>query len=129
MSGQRVLVVDDDPIVRDLLCEYLRQIGFEITVAGTAFEALGALRAERPDAVLLDLNMPGPVGGAAVVDQIATQVPVLSLTGSGDAEIAVRTLHAGAFDFLMKPVDLKRLADRIQSAIADGSPRRRDLTR
>ena len=125
MSGQRVLVVDDDPVVRELLCEYLRQIGFEISVAGTAFEALGVMRAERPDAVLLDLNMPGPVGGAAVVDQIATHVPVVILTGSGDAEIAVRTLHAGAFDFLMKPVDLKRLGERIKSAIADGSPRRR----
>ena len=126
MTAQRVLVVDDDPVVREMLCEYLRQIGYEISVAGTAFEALGVMRAERPDAVLLDLNMPGPVGGAAVVDQIAIHVPVVILTGSGDAEIAVRTLHAGAFDFLMKPVDLKRLGERIKSAIADGSPRRQE---
>ena len=125
-NAGRVLIVDDDVVVRDLLCEYLQQLGFQIVVAGTAFEALGAMRAERPDVVLLDLNMPGPVGGAGVVDQIAAQTPVIILTGSGDAEIAVRTLHAGAFDFLMKPVDLKRLAERIKSAIADGSPRRRE---
>ena len=126
VKAGRVLVVDDDAVVRELLREYLKQIGFEVVVAGTAFEALGVLRAERLDAVLLDLNMPGPVGGAAVVDQIASQVPVIILTGSGDAEIAVRTLHAGAFDFLMKPVDLKLLGDRVKSAIAEDSPRRRE---
>jgi len=123
VSGGRVLVVDDDAVVRDLLDEYLKQCGYEVTIAGTAFEALDVMRTGRPDVVLLDLNMPGPVGGAAVVNQLAAEVPVIILTGSGDAEIAVRTLHAGAFDFLMKPVDLKHLAERVKSAIGGGASR------
>ena len=113
--------MDDDVVVRDLLCEYLKQCGYEIVIAGTAFEAIDVMHAGRPDVVLLDLNMPGPVGGAGVVNTLAAQVPVIILTGSSDAEIAVRTLHAGAFDFLMKPVDLKYLAERVKAAIA-GKP-------
>jgi DNA-binding response OmpR family regulator len=120
VSGGRVLVVDDDAVVRDLLDEYLKQCGYEVTIAGTAFEALDVMRT---DVVLLDLNMPGPVGGAAVVNRLAAEVPVIILTGSGDVEIAVRTLHAGAFDFLMKPVDLKHLAERVKSAIGGGASR------
>lgn len=84
---------------------------------------LAAVRAGRPDVVLLDLNMPGTLHGTSVVAAIAAESPVVVITAVNDVELARRTLRDGAFDFVMKPFELRRVAELVEAAIALG-PRR-----
>jgi DNA-binding NtrC family response regulator len=122
-SLTRVLVVDDDPEVREVLGEYLERQGYDVEFAATAVGALGAVRVRRPAVVLLDLNMPGAVGGPAVVRAISGEAPVVVITAEQDLTVARRTLTDGAFDFVSKPFDLARVAEVVEAAIAHGVPR------
>ena len=121
MSRSRALVVDDEPQVRQLLRDYLAEtLGYEVIVADTAVGGLAAARAGHPDVVLLDLNMPGVLNGSSVVRAIAAEAPVIVISAVHSVEIARRTLQDGAFDFVMKPFALSRVAEIIELAIAHG---------
>src|SRR5687767_13292187 len=93
-----VLVVDDEPEIREILQEYLLGVGYEVRLAETALAALGIVRTHRPDVVLLDLQMPGAVSGDAVITAIAAETPVIVITAVTDEDRARRTLQLGAFD-------------------------------
>lgn len=110
----RVLVVDDDPIVADSLCEYLAQEGLSAASAYNATEALAAIeQADRPDStkppfgiVITDVSMPG-MNGVELLREIGRRFPsvvVVMLTGYGTIEAAVEALRLGAVDYLTKPV-------------------------
>ena len=122
VSRSRALVVDDEAQVRQLLRDYLAEtLGYEVIVADTAVGGLAAARAGHPDVVLLDLNMPGVLNGSSVVRAIAAEAPVVIISAVHSVEIARRTLQDGAFDFVMKPFALARVAEIIELAIAHGS--------
>jgi len=113
----RVLVVDDDPQVREVLQALLAGEGCETTARGDAQSALDALAGFRPDLVLSDLKMPGRDGMWLLEHVLRAQadMPVVMLTGFGDTETAVECLRRGAADYLLKPprvVDLVRALER-----------------
>ena len=112
----RVLIVDDEPLVCDLLGDFLTRRGHEVSTAADGYEALRALRVQGSDLMLLDLYMPN-LDGLGVLRGIQEQdLPagtIWTMTGMGDHDAAEESLNLGAEDFLTKPVDLKHLDWRL----------------
>jgi CheY-like chemotaxis protein len=116
-----VLVVDDEPLVRDVLARAVRAMGLQALTAGSAVEALEACRlnAGRLALVLLDLNLPG-LGGHAVLDGlpgIAPAVPVLLVTGAADLLGAEDLARLGVTGVLAKPVRLPDLEQAVRALL------------
>jgi DNA-binding response OmpR family regulator len=106
-APRRILVVDDEPDVREVLAEYLEQRGFEVLRVGSGEEALEDVRRSRPDTVLLDIAMPG-LSGVETLREIraaSADTRVIMVSGIDDVETARRTLALGAADYVPKPVD------------------------
>ena len=118
MSGQRVLVVDDDPDIRRLVGAYLRNDGFEVVEAADGEAALRLEATERPDLVVLDLMLPG-VGGMDVLRELRTRGsrPVIVLTARDDVTDRVLGLELGADDYVTKPFHPRELLARIHSVL------------
>ena len=114
----RVLVVDDDVTVRDVVCRYLERAGHEVATAGTGEEALSAFAARPPDLVVLDLMLPG-ITGLEVCRRLrqAGSVPVIMLTALGEEEHRIAGLELGADDYVAKPFSPRELALRVSSVL------------
>jgi DNA-binding NtrC family response regulator len=116
----RILIVDDDRAFRLSTAALLRADGYEVDGVADGAAAAEALRATRPDLVVLDLRMPG-VDGLGVVEALrmwGERVPILMISGFGTVETAVRALHLGADDFLTKPVEPDVLSARVADLLA-----------
>src|ERR1700750_179154 len=115
VDGTRVLVVDDDETVRAVVRRLVELAGGAGAEAATGDEALRALYAERPDIVVLDIDMPGLDGGQ-VLERIRqlTDVPVVMLSGHDDELEKVRALQSGADDYVTKPFGPQELLARLQ---------------
>lgn len=113
-----VLVVDDDRSLTSLISLKLTQRNFGVMTAHNGHEALQAIQKRRPDLVILDINMPGLNGHdvlrAMKQDPVLSAIPVLMLTASGKQQDVVGALHAGAMDYIMKPIDINDLVVRIE---------------
>ncbi len=124
MTG-RVLVVDDDPALAEMLGIVLRGEGFEPAFVADGDAALGAFRREKPDVVLLDLMLPG-TDGIEVCRQIRAEsgVPIVMLTAKGDTTDVVLGLESGADDYVVKPFKPKELIARVRARLRthDGAP-------
>lgn len=123
---RRVLVIDDDPMIRRLLQRVISGRGAQVFLAASGPEGLALAQAESFDLIITDLMMPG-MDGAAVLAQFRERypgIPVVILTGSGDYRPAVDCLKNGAFDYLNKPLRLEQLQDLLDRAIQE---RRRRL--
>ncbi len=114
----RVLVVDDDPALAEMLTIVLRGEGFETAVVSDGTRALPALRELRPDVVLLDLMLPG-MNGIDVCRAIRSEsgVPIVMLTAKTDTVDVVLGLESGADDYVMKPFKPKELVARIRARV------------
>jgi DNA-binding NtrC family response regulator len=122
----RVLVVEDQPPVRDLLVEVMRQEGYQAETAGSGEDALRALDRGLYDLVLLDINLPG-IGGMDVLQAaraLQMDAEFVMLTGYGSVESAVEAMRLGAFDYLAKPVDVDELALTAARALRERETRR-----
>jgi len=118
-SGRgRVLVVDDDPALSEMLTIVLRTEGFESRVCSTGDRALAAFREFRPDVVLLDLMLPGK-DGIDVCKEIRAEsgVPIVMLTAKSDTVDIVLGLESGADDYVVKPFKPKELIARIRARV------------
>ena len=116
----RVLVVDDEPDIRELLELTLVRMGLGVTTAGTVEEAKEHLKSERFDLCLTDMRL-GDGDGIDLVRHISglgVDLPVAVITAYGSAENAVAALKAGAFDYVSKPVGLEQLRALIRSALS-----------
>ncbi len=107
-AAAKILVVDDDCTIRRNLVRFLQSEGYEALEAANGDEALTSFRAADPDAVLLDLKMPGRDGlevlgelGPALAD-----LPVIVVTAFGGSAAAIEAMRRGAYDYLSKPFDL-----------------------
>src|SRR6266436_5731464 len=111
----RVLVIDDDHAVCEVFGEFLHEIGHEPLIRHNAETALDTLRAERPDAVLLDMCLPGMSGLDFLKHDMVRdlRVPILVISGRATESQAQECLRAGAFDFIGKPVALRRLQEAL----------------
>lgn len=115
----KVLIVDDEELVRRPVRKYLESQGFEVCEAATVQMGTAAVRAERPDAVVLDFELPD---GTALdllpaMKRADPDLPVVLLTGHGSIELAVQCIKEGAENFLTKPADLPALTTILQRAL------------
>jgi len=120
----RILVVDDDTDLLDLIAMRLTSAGYEVALATSGNEALEIFRTERPRAVLTDLRMDG-MDGHALFEHLhaeAPSVPVIILTAHGTIPDAVAATQRGVFSFLTKPFDGHELLARIAEAVALSPP-------
>jgi len=119
MAGRgRVLVVDDDPALAEMLGIVLRTEGFESRVCPTGDRALGMFREYRPDVVLLDLMLPGK-DGIDVCREIRAEsgTPIVMLTAKNDTVDVVLGLESGADDYVVKPFKPKELVARLRARV------------
>jgi two-component system response regulator MprA len=123
-GAARLLVVDDEPAVRDALRRALALEGYAVELAADGTEALAWLAAEEPDAVILDVLMPG-VDGLVVCRRLrerGSRVPVLMLTARDAVGDRVAGLDAGADDYVVKPFALEELLARVRALLRRARP-------
>ncbi len=113
-----ILVVDDEPSLRDALSYTLRKEGYRVEVAASGSEAIQAARRQRPDAVVLDVMLPG-IDGLQVCRTLRSEstVPILLLSAKGEEIDRVVGLEVGADDYLTKPFAMRELLARIRAML------------
>lgn len=118
-APQRVLVVDDEPSITELLASVLRFEGFAVETAASGLEALRLVGSFRPDVMLLDIQLPDLDGFAVQKRLVADRsaVPILFLTARDSAEDKVRGLTMGADDYVTKPFGLDELVARVRAVL------------
>lgn len=120
---RRVLVVEDESLIRMIITDHLRDAGYAVTEAGNGDEAIARLAGgDRPDLVLTDVRMPGEADGMAVlafIAQTCPAVPVIVTSGHLPAALA---RQGGAADFIAKPFDLDELLEVVRLALNAAGP-------
>ena len=117
MSGDTVLVVDDEPAIRRLLRGALQRAGFAVVEAATAREALAAVDIDKPDAVLLDLGLPDREGMELVPLIKAKGLALLVVSAREATAEKVTALDLGAYDYVTKPFDTEEVLARVRTAL------------
>ena len=115
----RILLVDDEIEILDVITEHLEREGYAVTRAVDGAEALRKVQNERPDLVLLDIMLPG-MNGLEVLRRLRRdhpKIPVIMLTGLNDEALARTTLQMGAVDYVQKPLDPGHLKRVVLAAI------------
>ena len=122
IAGATILVVDDAPPNVKLLRLILKDAGYRVLEASSGPEALETLRREKPDAMVLDVRMPGMTGYEVCReirhDPEFAALPVIMVTALSLTEERIRGIEAGATDFITKPFNKKELLARIQSSLS-----------
>ena len=115
-----IVIVDDDPAVRDALSSLLRSVGHEVQVYASAPEFLRAGRPEGPTCLVLDVRLPGGSGLDFQKELAASdiRIPIVFITGHGDIPMSVQAMKGGAIEFLTKPFRDQDLLDAIQFGLA-----------
>lgn len=124
IEPKQILLVDDDAKMLRVLSLRLESEGYQVTAASSGQEAIDHLDHTRPQFVLADLRMPD-MDGIELLTRVQERnpgLPVAILTAHGDIPEAVRATHAGAVDFLTKPIDRERLLGCLQRYLAEGEP-------
>lgn len=118
-KGYRILVIDDDFEMCDLLSEFLDREGFDVFPLMDGFEALGLLRKEEFDVIITDLKMKG-VKGLDILNEaqkLAPLTPVIMITAFGTIESAIKAMKMGAYDYITKPFQMEELLMTVQKAL------------
>ena len=117
---RRVLIVDDDPRIVQLLTEHFKQT-YTVETAMSGGEALSIVRRARPDVVVLDVMLPGMSGIHVLKELKRTDptIPVIVVTGTDSLAIANEAVRSGATTYLRKPFDLRELDQRVAEIIAN----------
>ena len=121
----KILVVDDDRVVADLVAFTVRRSGYEAIMASDAASTLRRWAEDRPDLIILDINLPGTAqlrDGFAICQHIRSQsdVPIILLTVRGEENDIVHGLEAGADDYVLKPFSPRQLVARVQAVLRRG---------
>ncbi len=119
MTRQSVLIVDDEPDIRELLDITLSRMGLTTYTAATLGEAESRVAEQQPDLCLTDMRLPDGNGVSLVeyIQQNFPQIPVAMITAHGSVETAISALKAGAFDFISKPIELDTLRRLVNTAL------------
>jgi FixJ family two-component response regulator len=121
-----VYIVDDDPLIREMLSSLLRSVGLQVGLFGSALELLQSELEDAPSCLILDIRLPG-VGGLDLQAELAKaniHIPVIFLTGHGDIPMSVKAMKAGATDFLTKPFREQEMLDAVTGALERDRKRR-----
>jgi DNA-binding response OmpR family regulator len=124
IPGPHVLVVDDEPTVREVVAGYLRRDGHTVSEAADGVTALQLLEADPPDLVVLDMMLPG-VNGLDLLRHIRANgdIPVIMLTARAEEADRVAGLELGADDYVVKPFSPRELAARVNGVLRRAAPR------
>ena len=124
--AKRILVVEDEAPIREMLCFVLEQKGYETIEAEDYADGLAKVREPYPELIVLDWMMPGGSGIQFIKqlkqDEVTRQIPVVMLTARGEEEDKVRGLEAGADDYITKPFSPKELTARLHAVMRRVSP-------
>lgn len=130
MNRQKILIVDDNPVIVKTLSMKLASSGYEVVSAADGSGAISAARKEKPALILLDINFPEEVGVAwdgfkiiawlQRVDE-GTTTPIIIISGGDPAKFKERSLQAGAVAYFQKPVDNDKLLTLIQQTLSNGA--------
>jgi two-component system response regulator AtoC len=126
-SRPRIMVVDDDERAAEIFHDKLEHSGYEVLTSGSAEEALGQLKKFQPSIIITDLRMPG-MSGLDLLERVREHMPgteVIVVTGHEDMSTAVAAMKAGAFDYVVKPVDLKQVDSLVARCLAEQDLNRR----
>ena len=125
---KRILVVDDEPSIREILAIQLSRMGYDVTIAADGEEGLEAYKKEKPDLILLDMMKPR-LDGISVCQQIRAlekqsggRVPILFLTARDTRHDKTSAALSGGDDFVAKPVSMQELRDRVDAVIGKARP-------
>ena len=123
MQPKKILIVDDDPSIREILTTQLARLHFETAAAANGQEAVELFLSEKPDLVLMDILMPVMDGLAACkkmrsLEKKDTRVPILFLTARETRHDQMSSALSGGDDFITKPISLQDLCARVQAALA-----------
>ncbi len=119
LSQEKVLIVDDEAIVRNLLSEYLREQGFDCDVAGTGREAVDKLATSGYALVIADIRMP-EMNGIQLLENISQRFPdvaTIVVTAVCDIQTAIHTMKQGAYDYITKPFNLEHVGEAVKRAL------------
>jgi two-component system KDP operon response regulator KdpE len=123
MTSAKILIVDDEPQIRRVLLTTLTSQGYTVSEARSGDEALEQLRQDRPDLILLDVNMPGRSGLETCREIRSTSdIPIIMLTVRNSERDKVQALDAGADDYVVKPFGSEELMARIRAALRRAAP-------
>jgi DNA-binding response OmpR family regulator len=120
----KILIIDDEQGIRDLLDTLLRRKGYDVVLAESGWKGLEYFRRERPDVIVLDLKMP-EMDGLTVLRQIRSldpKTPVIILTGAGTAETEQRVRALGVTEYVEKEFSLHRLGDALKRLLTTPDP-------
>jgi two-component system response regulator AtoC len=123
-KAPHILVVDDDTVTCELLCEVFTHEGFDTTFEHSGEEALSALAVSQPDLLLSDIRMKTRLDGLALLELVRrdyASIPVVLMTAFGSIETAIRAVKEGAFDYISKPFNIDELVAIAHRALANGS--------
>ena len=125
MAGKsKILVVDDEPSVLEVLREFFTSKGYEVISASGGLEGLSKAEKHRPDVIMLDVRMPD-LDGISVLRRIREVNPwvgILMMSGNSDTEAAKETLQLGAFDYILKPFDFDYLDRAVHKMLTAAAP-------
>ena len=129
MISGRILIVDDDPVVRDSLGKWFESEGFDVDICPGAHAALEKMARDGFDIALVDIKMPGVDGIElqAKLKEVEPDMPVVIMTGYASVETAVKALKNGAYDYITKPFDPDELVHLVSNAISHRSAAREVL--
>jgi two-component system nitrogen regulation response regulator NtrX len=122
MSGEIILIVDDEESVRNSLAGVMRDEGYEVVTAVSGKEGIGLVHETQPSLVLLDIAMPEMEDGIETLrrfKEMRPEMPVVMVTGHGTIETAVRTTKMGAYDFIVKPPELENLTRVVRHGLEE----------
>lgn len=126
MSVAKILIVEDEPAIREMVSYALRQSNFELLEAEDAQQAYGLIADHKPDLVLLDWMLPGQSGLEMArrlrKDAPTAELPIIMLTARGEESDRVRGLECGADDYVAKPFSLRELTARINALLRRSAP-------
>jgi CheY-like chemotaxis protein len=125
MSQGKVLVVDDEPEVRQVLIEFLSSRGYDVIPASRGAEAVAIVERDKPDLVLLDVTMPDMDGVETLrrINAIAPDLAVIMVTANADIGVTSKLLALGAVDYVPKPFDLDYLDQAVSIQVTAAQDR------
>ena len=121
MDKERILVVDDEPLVLDMVASYVDHIGFEVVKASSGQEALELLRREPITILVTDIKMPG-MDGFELMEMVRTEfpdIPIITMTGHGAAYTFTDVVSAGATDYIPKPFSLDEMRAKVNRVVRE----------
>jgi DNA-binding response OmpR family regulator len=125
-APKRVLVVDDDHEILDLTSAVLRDGGYAVSTAVSGRKGIAAARAEKPDLILLDINMPGMDGWETLrvlrIDESTRSIPVAMFSVRYDISEKTEALKRSADDYIVKPFSYDEMLERVGRLLAEGRP-------